>query len=45
MNIIKSLNNKGASIILVTHNPEVSHFADRTIVVRDGLIKAGGAVE
>ena len=45
MNIIKSLNNKGATIILVTHNPEVSHFADRTIVVRDGLIKAGGAVE
>ena len=45
MNIIKSLNNKGATIILVTHNPEVSRFADRTIVVRDGLIKAGGAVE
>ena len=45
MNIIKSLNNKGATIILVTHNPEVSNFADRTIVVRDGLIKAGGAVE
>lgn len=42
MKLLKSLNKKGATIVVVTHNPEVCDYADRTVVVRDGLIQKGG---
>ncbi len=38
MEILAKLNKDGATIIVVTHNPEVSVFAHRTITVRDGQI-------
>ncbi|HCX61198.1 MAG TPA: macrolide ABC transporter ATP-binding protein [Clostridiales bacterium] len=38
MEIFKSLNNDGTSVILVTHEPEIAKFADRVIVFRDGVI-------
>ncbi|NYB72991.1 ABC transporter ATP-binding protein [Sedimentibacter hydroxybenzoicus DSM 7310] len=38
MEIFKSLNNDGTSVILVTHEPEIARFADRVIVFRDGAI-------
>lgn len=38
MEIFRSLNNEGNSIILVTHEPELAEYADRVIVFRDGLI-------
>lgn len=38
MEIFRSLNKEGNSIILVTHEPELAEYADRVIVFRDGLI-------
>lgn len=38
MDIFKSLNEEGNSIILVTHEPDIAKYADRVIVFRDGMI-------
>lgn len=38
MKLLKELNRKGKTIILVTHNPELTKQADRTIKLRDGKI-------
>jgi putative ABC transport system ATP-binding protein len=38
MEIFRSLNKEGNSIILVTHEPELAEYADRVIVFRDGSI-------
>ena len=38
MELLKKLNNSGVTIILVTHNPELSHYASRIVEVRDGLL-------
>ena len=41
MELLKDLNKKGVTIVVVTHNPEVSDYADRTIIVKDGHIQIG----
>lgn len=41
MKLLKELNEQGVTVILVTHNPELSEFASRTITVRDGKINEG----
>lgn len=38
MDIFRSLNREGNSIILVTHEPDIAQYADRVIVFRDGKI-------
>ena len=39
MTILQSLNReKGITIVLVTHEPEIAEYADRTITMRDGEI-------
>lgn len=38
MELFRSLNKEGNSIILVTHEPELAEYADRVIVFRDGVI-------
>jgi len=38
MELLKKLNNSGVTIILVTHNPELSRYASRIVEVRDGLL-------
>ena len=38
MEIFQDLNDKGLTIVLVTHEPDVAQFAKRTIVFRDGRI-------
>lgn len=41
MNLFKTLNrDKGMTVILVTHDPEVAARAERTIRVKDGLISS-----
>ncbi len=39
MELLSGLNQKGVTIVVVTHNPEVSAYADRTVIVRDGHLK------
>ena len=38
VNIFKTLNQQGKTIIIVTHNPEVAKACDKTYIIRDGLI-------
>ena len=38
MNIFRGLYDEGRTIILVTHEPEISTYASRNVVLRDGLI-------
>lgn len=40
MGILTELNQKGKTIILVTHEPKVASFAHRTIHIQDGLIQS-----
>lgn len=48
MELFKGLNEEGSTIVLVTHEREVAQYAQRIIMVRDGLIvssaSAGGGV-
>ncbi|REJ23355.1 MAG: peptide ABC transporter ATP-binding protein, partial [Caldibacillus debilis] len=38
MNLLKRLNNEGKTIIVVTHDEEVSKFCDYVINIKDGEI-------
>jgi putative ABC transport system ATP-binding protein len=40
MGIFQELNEKGITIILVTHEPDIAQFAKRHIIFRDGKIKS-----
>jgi putative ABC transport system ATP-binding protein len=42
MELFKSLNSGGQTIIMVTHNPENVAFSSRTISLRDGRVANGG---
>lgn len=42
MELFKSLNQEGQTIIMVTHNPENAVFSSRTISLRDGRVANGG---
>lgn len=38
MNLLKKLNSKGKTVILITHDPRIAGFADRTINILDGKV-------
>lgn len=38
MALFRRLNDAGQTVVMVTHNPENCTYADRTIVLRDGLV-------
>jgi len=38
MNIFEELNNKGHTIVMITHEPDIAHHAKRIIILRDGKI-------
>lgn len=40
MEAFQELNQKGHTIILITHEPEIAAFADRVISIRDGVIES-----
>jgi putative ABC transport system ATP-binding protein len=44
MEIFQSLNDRGLTIILVTHEHDIAQFAKRSIVFRDGKIRRDAAV-
>jgi len=39
MDVLQELNEKGLTIVLVTHEPDIAQFAKRMIVFRDGKIR------
>lgn len=45
MSLFQQLNDQGITILLVTHEPEVSQYAKRIIEMRDGLVKHDHPVE
>jgi putative ABC transport system ATP-binding protein len=45
MQIFQELNDKGLTVVLVTHEPDIAQFAKRIIVFRDGKIKRDYMVE
>ncbi|MDO5829079.1 MAG: ABC transporter ATP-binding protein, partial [Methanocorpusculum sp.] len=38
MEILSNLHKEGRTVLMVTHNPETAVYADRTIIIRDGVI-------
>ncbi len=42
MDILKDLNQSGRTIMVVTHDPRMSHYADRVIDMLDGSIRGNG---
>ncbi len=38
MKIFEELNNKGHTIVMITHEPDIAHHAKRIIILRDGKI-------
>ena len=42
MELFKSLNEEGQTIVMVTHNPENIEFSTRTIFLRDGRVDGKG---
>jgi putative ABC transport system ATP-binding protein len=42
MDLFKSLNEEGQTIVMVTHNPENTSFSTRTISLKDGRVEGNG---
>ena len=40
LELFSSLHKEGRTLIIVTHDPEVSNNADRVVKIRDGIITA-----
>jgi len=40
MGVFQSLNEKGITVVMVTHELDIASYAKRTIVMRDGLIRS-----
>lgn len=40
MEQFRKLNQEGVTVIVVTHEPEVAEYANRTIMVRDGILQS-----
>ncbi|MCX7922914.1 MAG: ABC transporter ATP-binding protein [Clostridia bacterium] len=45
MKILQQLNNEGATILMVTHEPDVAKYTKRIVKLRDGLIISDSKVE
>jgi putative ABC transport system ATP-binding protein len=43
MDLFKSLNKEGQTIVMVTHNPENTSYSTRTISLKDGRVENNGA--
>ena len=39
LNIFTKLNNEGRTIIMITHDPEIAKYADKIILLKDGIIQ------
>jgi putative ABC transport system ATP-binding protein len=44
MDLFKTLNDEGQTIVMVTHNPENAAFSTRTISLKDGRVEGNGSI-
>jgi putative ABC transport system ATP-binding protein len=44
MELFRSLNREGLTVILVTHEPDIAHYAERQIHFKDGRVVADHAI-
>ena len=42
MELFRELNRQGVTIVMITHEPEIAAYADRTLYIRDGRLSEGG---
>jgi putative ABC transport system ATP-binding protein len=40
IDIMQKLNDEGLTILMVTHEPDIAKFSERTVTLRDGLIRS-----
>jgi putative ABC transport system ATP-binding protein len=45
MGIFQQLNDRGITIVMVTHEQDIAAYARRNVVMRDGLVRDDRAVE
>ena len=43
MELFQSLNDEGVSVLMITHDSEIAAKAQRKVIIRDGIMKKGGA--
>jgi len=43
MALLQKLHHAGHTIVMVTHEADIAHYADRTIHLRDGRIEHDGS--
>ena len=44
MDAFQALNDKGITIVMVTHEPDIAQYTKRNVVMRDGVIVKDAAV-
>jgi putative ABC transport system ATP-binding protein len=45
MGIFQQLNERGITIIMVTHEQDIANYAQRNVVMRDGVVLSDGLVK
>jgi putative ABC transport system ATP-binding protein len=45
MGIFQQLNDRGITIVMVTHEQDIAAYARRNVVMRDGLVRDDRSVE
>ena len=45
LNMFTRLNEDGRTIVMITHDPEIARYADRVVLVKDGIIRNNSEIQ